>query len=184
MDSGVSLAFDTGPQFAFNFGPGVRVHQFGGGRPRGRPRPAGPNGQQAQEGSLMSTLLGLLPILFLFIFPLLNSIFSSPAQPATPTIVFDIAQPPYTLERVIPDYGVKYFVNPDDVTSFTNSRLQRLDQQAGNVLIKLLSNECDNERARQQRMLEDAQGWFFQDPDKMEAARKYDMPNCKRLRET
>ena len=34
--------FDGGPQFVFNMGggPGFRVHQFGGDRPRRRPREA------------------------------------------------------------------------------------------------------------------------------------------------
>ncbi|KAH8883433.1 DUF1977-domain-containing protein [Thozetella sp. PMI_491] len=174
--------FDTGPQFAFNFGPGIRVHQFGGARPRARPRAAGANGQQAQEASLTSTILGLLPIILLFIFPLLSSIFSGASQPATPNMVFDHPEPPFTEERTIPDLGVKYFVRPDDIASYSKHKLHQLDKSAGITLVRWLNAKCENERAAQQRLADEAQGWFFQDPDKMELARNYKLDSCKRLR--
>ena len=174
--------FDTGPQFAFNFGPGIRVHQFGGARPRGRPRAAAANGEPAREASLTSTLLGLLPILLLFVFPLLSSIFSEPAQPATPRMAFETASPPYTHKRVIPDLKTNYFVNPKDIETYNDAKLHRLDLSAKNTFIHVLRSECENEKAHQQRMVEDAQGWFFQDPDKMEAARNYETKSCNKLR--
>ncbi|KAI5304069.1 hypothetical protein KEM55_000237, partial [Ascosphaera atra] len=70
--------FDTGPSFVFNLGggPGVRVHQFGGNprmQQRRRQQTAG-NGQQQQANSLLSAFFQLLPLLLLFIFPLLNTL--------------------------------------------------------------------------------------------------------------
>src|SRR3569833_4508606 len=103
--------FDTGPQFVFFLGggPGIRVHQFGGARPRRRPR----EGEQAQETPLLSTIMGLMPILLLFIFPLLSSLFSgSSSQPAMPRMVFDAPEAPYTHGRMAKVTKVKYFITP------------------------------------------------------------------------
>ena len=175
-------AFDTGPQFVFNFGggPGIRVHQFGGARPRRRPREAQP-GQEQQAGGLQN-LLGLLPILFFFILPLISSLFSGSSTPATPRMVYDNPLHPYTEGRTTPNLNVHYFVNPADVTSYTKSKLSQLDRTAEVNLVRHLRNECDNELLHKQRLREDAMGWFYQDPDKMAKADGYKMPSCERLK--
>lgn len=158
------------------------MHQFGGGIPRRRPRAA--QEQTADNSSMTNTLLGLLPILFLFIFPLLSNIFSglSSGEPATPRMVFDHAQPPlYTAQRTTPNYGVRYFVNPHDIEAYTAHKLAQLDKTAEISLVRHLRNECENEMLHRQRLVEDAQGWFFQDPDKMARANEYQMAACSRL---
>ncbi|KAL1844752.1 hypothetical protein VTK73DRAFT_1853 [Phialemonium thermophilum] len=173
--------FDTGPQFVFNFGgPGIRVHQFGGPRPRRRPR----DQERGQEGGIANIIMGLLPILLLFIFPLLSSLFSgSTSQPAAPTMVFDSPLPPlYTQERTMPNLKTKYYVNPKDVEQYSNYKLNQLDKTAEVTLVRRLKTECENEMLHKQRLREAAQGWFFQDPEKMELAEKMEMPNCKRLK--
>ncbi|KAB5582413.1 hypothetical protein GE09DRAFT_1049429 [Coniochaeta sp. 2T2.1] len=175
-------AFDTGPQFVFNFGgPGVRVHQFGGARPRRRPRD--PN-QPEPETSITSTLMGLLPILLLFIFPLLSSIFGGDAPPATPNMAFDFPQPPvYTAERTMPNLNVKYFVDPKDVADYSKYKLGQLDKTAEVNYVRKLKMQCDNEILHQRRLEQEAQGWIYQDPVKMEVARNLDMPACRRLQQ-
>lgn len=176
------LAFDTGPQFVFNFGggPGVRVHQFGGARPRRRPREAN-EGQDS--GSTLQTILGLLPILFFFIIPLLSSLFSGSGttQPSGPRMVFDHPMPPYTTERQTPNFKVNYFVNPDDIASYSKNKLGQLDKTAESNLVRLLRSECDTERRIKQRMIDDAQGWIFPDQEKLKRASQYEMPGCQRL---
>ena len=170
--------FDTGPQFVFNFGgPGIRVHQFGGGRPRRRPR----EGQQ-QESSLTSTIMGLLPILILFIFPLISSLFSGgTTQPAGPRMVFDEPQGRFTMPRVTTDWKVKYFVDPKDVESYSKYKFSQLDKTAELGLFKHLKVECENEMAHKERLYQEAQGWFYQDVDKLNIADQYQTPSCKRL---
>ncbi|KAL1839822.1 hypothetical protein VTJ49DRAFT_1101 [Mycothermus thermophilus] len=113
---GPFAGFDGGPQFVFNFGgPGIRVHQFGGPRPRMRPRNPG----QEEPANFWSNFVGLLPILLLFGWPILSSIFSglfTSSPPPTPSMAFDEPNPPlYTMERTMPNFGVKYYVNPADV---------------------------------------------------------------------
>ncbi|KAI8634335.1 DUF1977-domain-containing protein [Xylariaceae sp. FL1651] len=176
--------FDTGPQFVFNLGGqrGFRVHQYGGAGPRRRPRADAPPGQQ-QQASGWDTLVSLLPILFLFIFPLLTSIFSGfgDSQPSLPTMVFDSPNPPQTYHRTTPKLGVDYFVDPHDVAGWQDSRLRQLDKEAEQGFVRVLRRRCDTEMRTQQDLVDKAQGWFFPDPDKMKIARDFEMTSCRRL---
>jgi DnaJ family protein B protein 12 len=55
---------------------------------------------------------------------MLSSIFSGLALsiPSTPSIAFDAPAPPlYTMERIMPNYKVKYYLNPADVQSYSPS---------------------------------------------------------------
>ncbi|KAM5385289.1 hypothetical protein ACJZ2D_001250 [Fusarium nematophilum] len=176
-------AFDTGPQFVFNFGggPGIRVHQFGGGRPRTRPREAD-RGRQ-NEGNGFQTILGLLPIILFFILPIVTSIFSgeSSSSASTPRMVYDNPLHPYTEQRTTPNLNVEYYVNPDEIAKYSSGKLNKLDRTAEVNLVRHLRNECDNEMMYRQRLRDAAQGWFYQDPDKMALAETYTMPSCERL---
>lgn len=182
--------FDGGPQFVFNIGGnrGFRVHQFGGGAPQRRPR--GANGgppQQRRETSGWDTLVGLLPILFLFLFPLLTSILSglggggADSGPAAPAMVFDEARPPMTLHRTTEKLGVNYYVDPEAIKEWTDGQLRRLDRDAELGFSRALRRACAAEQHTKQRLLDDAQGWFFPDQDKLRVAKEYQMINCQRL---
>ncbi|RDW60744.1 hypothetical protein BP6252_12127 [Coleophoma cylindrospora] len=171
--------FDAGPQFVFNMGggPGVRVHQFGGARPRRRPRD--PNAPEEPPASLRSTIMGLLPLLILFVVPLLSSLFSgSGTTAAGPSMRFDAAHPPHTMHRLTSRYKVDYWVNPSEVEHYS---LSSLDSSAETRFIQQLRIGCEEEKDYRERLLNEAQGWFFQDPDKMHQARTMEMKSCKRL---
>lgn len=175
-------AFDAGPQFVFNMGggPGMRVHQFGGGRPRRRPRD--PNAPPDPPASLQSTLMGLLPLLFILILPILSSLFSGETTgPAVPSMRFDGAVPPHTLHRHTPRMKVDYYINPTEVTAFTPSQLAKLDQRAEVQFISRLNLDCQGEQNAQQEMFNQAQGWFYQDGEKMQQARSMEMKACRKL---
>ncbi|KAG6028867.1 hypothetical protein E4U41_000543 [Claviceps citrina] len=175
-------AFDTGPQFVFNFGggPGIRVHQFGGARPRRRPREAREEGQQ-QAG--MQNLIALLPILIFFILPMLSSLFTgSSTGSTTPKMYWDAPQPPYTEGRTTPRHKISYFVNPKDIQSYTKSKLSQLDRAAEANFLHFLQNRCEHENIAQRRMQEDAMGWFYEDTEKMAEANAHPKPHCDRLR--
>lgn len=173
--------FDTGPQFVFNMGggPGVRVHQFGGARPRRRPRD--PNAPEEPPASLRSTIMGLLPLLILFVVPLLSSIFSGATSGASgPSMRFDAAVPPHTHHRLTKQYKVDYWINPVERDQYSMSNSQ-LDRAAETKYIQQLRMGCEEEEGHRQRLLNEAQGWFFQDPEKMQRARTMEMKSCKRL---
>ena len=177
--------FDTGPQFVFNLGggPGFRVHQFGGGRPRRRPREANQAAADEPSPSMTSTLSSLLPLLILFILPLLSSLFGGDSTQAGPSFRFDTPLPPYTLHRTTPRLKVDYFVNPSDVAEWSARKLTQLDQKAEVSYVGKLQNECEAEMEHRQRLMHDAQGWFFVDTNKINAARGMDLRSCRRLDE-
>lgn len=175
--------FDTGPQFVFNLGggPGFRVHQFGGGRPRRRPREANSDSSQAPQ-STTSVLSNLLPLLILFVLPLLSSIFSS-STPSGPSFRFDSPQPPFILRRTMPRLRVDYYLNPAEVEDYSNRNFRDLDRRAENSYVTNVQYDCQLEMRTRNRMMDDAQGWFFQDMEKMREARNYEMRSCRRLDE-
>lgn len=176
--------FDAGPQFVFNFGggPGVRVHQFGGARPRRRPRD--PN-QPEPEPTLASTIMGFLPIILILIFPILSFLFGGEAStPAVPHMSYEFPQPPtYMSERHMPNIPVNYYIDPNDVASWNSYKLKQLDKRAEANFLTKLKYDCENEHALKQRLEQEARGWFRPDPAKMEMAAKLELPACNRLRQ-
>ncbi|KAF2142351.1 uncharacterized protein K452DRAFT_226614 [Aplosporella prunicola CBS 121167] len=175
--------FDTGPGFVFNLGggPGIRVHQFGGGRPRRRPATAAP---ETPQPSLTSALSSLLPLLLLFVLPLLSSLFSGSTAPSTgPSVSFEPVGPPFTQQRTSARLKIPYWLNPTEVEDFSQRKLKDLDRTAEIRYMSKLNYECDSERQQQSRLLQEAQGWFFIDETKMREARTMPMKSCKRLGE-
>ncbi|MCJ1426250.1 hypothetical protein MMC29_004153 [Sticta canariensis] len=175
--------FDNGSQYVFNLGggPGFRVHQFGGGRPRRRPREANAASDEPPQ-TTASALSNLLPLLILFILPLLSSIFST-TTPAGPSFLFDSPKDPYTLHRRTPRLKVNYYINPKDVVDYSGRKMNELDRIAENKYVSDLQFGCQAEHRQRNRMMDEAQGWFFQDADKMQEARNLDMRSCRRLQE-
>ncbi|KAI9688555.1 MAG: hypothetical protein M1822_001504 [Bathelium mastoideum] len=183
--------FDTGPGFIFNLngqnfgGPGVRVHQFGGGRPRRRPHAHDSNtSESSSPPNPLQTLASLLPLLLLFLLPLLSSLFSSfsSSTPTGPAISFASA-PPHTLARTSGNLQIPYFVNPAEVSEYSSAQWRRLDRAAETHYLGGLRQECEAETQARQRLEQEAQGFFWQDTEKMERARRMEMRSCRRLRE-
>lgn len=179
--------FDTGPGFVFNVGggPGIRVHQFGGGRPRRRPGTAQPPGAEEQP-SISNALTSLLPILLLFVLPFISSMFGGTSGTQGPSIIFDGPKPPYTQPRVSKDLKIPYFVKPVDVEDFGNSdrKWKKLDKTAEERYTQIVFRNCEIEKQQQRQMLEDAIGWGIFPDEKMEQrARKMELPHCKRLKD-
>lgn len=176
--------FDAGPGFVFNMGggPGIRIHQFGGGVPRRRPAAAQQAGAQPTP-SLWNSLSSLLPLLFLFVLPLLSSLFSGSSTPTGPSVIFDGPRSPYTYARVSSELKIPYWAKPSDVEGYKGRQWKTLDKTAENKYVNAVYGLCERERAQQQRMVEEATGWFFQDEAKMDAARKFEKRNCERLRQ-
>jgi DnaJ family protein B protein 12 len=162
-------------------GPGFRVHQFGGQRPRRRPREA--NGQTEQPpASGWASLTQLLPLILLFVLPLLSSLFSggSPTTPG-PTYRFDGPVSPHTMHRMTPKLKLDYYVNPQDVDDFSTRKLNQLDSSVELDFVNKLRYECEDEVNDRERKIQEAQGWFFPDVEKMKEARAMELKSCRRL---
>ncbi|KAI5197241.1 DUF1977-domain-containing protein [Aureobasidium subglaciale] len=169
-----------GPGFVFNMGggPGVRVHQFGGGAPRRRPQP--PRDPNAPPPSLLQSLQSLLPLLLLFIFPLLSGLFSGSGTPSGPSVRFESVSP-FTQQKISNIHQIPYYVDPREVSDLTARKLRELDKRAETTYVQKLSNECELQQQRRTQMYQQAQGFFFTDQDKMQEARRMEMPSCKKL---
>jgi DnaJ family protein B protein 12 len=175
---------DTGPGFVFNLGggPGVRVHNFGGGQPRRRPQTARTRDSEGPQ-NISSALFNLLPLLFLFVLPLFSSFFSgSSSTSAGPSLVFETPRTPNTLKRVSTRIKIDYFVDPKDVHEYTPKKWRKLDEQAERQYVHITGTRCHNEKAQQQRAMEDAQGWFTIDQEAMHKARTMELKNCNKLK--
>ena len=85
------------------------------------------------------------------------------------------------MQRTTPRLNVNYYVDPADVEDFSSRKFHQLDQRAEVDYVSKLRYECDNEVRVRDRMIQDAQGWFFPDVDKMKAARSMKLKSCKRL---
>lgn len=168
-----------GPQFVFNMGggPGFRVHQFGGQRPRRRPREA----EQEPVPSAWAMIQQLLPLIFLFVLPLLSSFFSGPSTPAGPSYRFDSPVSPHTMHRTTPKLNIDYYVSPADVEDYSSRKFRQLDQRVEVDYVTKLRYECQHEVNARERMIQDAQGWFFPDVEKMKVARSLELKSCQRL---
>ncbi|CEJ59388.1 putative ER associated DnaJ chaperone (Hlj1) [Penicillium brasilianum] len=172
----------AGPQFVFNMGggPGFRVHQFGGGVPRRRPRAAANNeSEPAVDG--WGFVRQLLPLILLFVLPLLSSLLSGSSSPAGPSYRVDTPQSPYTMGRTTPRLNLNYFVNPLEVEDFSARKFRQLDQRVEVDYIAKIQYDCESEQHMQERKIQDAQGWFFPDIEKMKEARAMELKACRRL---
>lgn len=169
-----TTGFDTGPGFVFNLGggPGIRVNQFGGGRPRRRPA----TGEETPQ-TASSILTSLLPLILLFIFPLLSSLFSGSAT-SGPNMRFESPIPPHTQKHVSGRFQVPYWVNPTEVSGYTKKQWTALDHVAEQRYMNHLDSRCSVEQQTRANMMQDAQGWFFQDTAAMDKARTMKMPYC------
>ena len=161
-------------------GPGFRVHQFGGGTPRRRPRTTGSGPSEAPFDG-WAFLRQMLPLLILFILPLLSSIFSGSSTPSGPTYRLDTANPPHTLGRTTPKLNINYFVNPVDVEDYSARKLRQLDQKVEVDFVSSLRYACESEVQLRDRKIQEAQGWFFPDVEKMKEARAMELKSCRRL---
>lgn len=148
--------------------------------PRRRPRAAAANqSEPALDG--WAFVRQLLPLVLLFILPLLSSLFSGSSTPAGPSYRFDAAVPPHTMGRTTPKLNINYYVNPLDVEDYSARKFRQLDQRVEVEYVTSLRYDCEHEVNVRERMIQEAQGWFFPDIEKMKEARAMELKSCRRL---
>lgn len=178
------------------FGPNVRIHTFGtpfgagvprgaaggGGNGRGPGARRGANEEEPQD--FMSNLVRLLPLLLLFITPLLSSLFdTSSSGYSRPTRFEFTPSPPYTERRTTSQHNIPYFVNPSDIQSMTSSNLRKLDHRAEISYIRSLRDLCSQEYEYKQQQIMNSHGWFTVDKDALAEAENIKLPHCEKIDE-
>jgi DnaJ family protein B protein 12 len=128
----------------------------------------------------MAALQSLLPLLLLFIIPLLSSLFSGGA-PSYPNVRFDKAAP-YTQHHASAKLKVDYYVSPKDIADYNTRNWRDLDSYVENKYINKLGSECEWERNLKQRAYQEAQGFFSRDQVKWQRAEAMATPACDKLR--
>lgn len=144
-----------------------------------RRRPAGSG--QAEAGPQGLAALGqLIPLLLIFVLPLLSSLFTGSGS-SGPSFRFDTPQRPHTMHRVTPNFKVDYFVNPKEVDGYSHRQFTNLDKKAENEFVTTLQYQCEHEAQIKRQAINDATGFFFTDENRLRAARAMAMPGCERL---
>lgn len=145
-----------------------------------RRRPAGTGQAEHQPATGIAAFTQLLPLLLLFILPLLSSLFSGSGA-SGPQMRFDAPVKPYTMHRVTPEYKVDYFINPADVDGWTDKKFRSLDRKAEIDYVSDLRYRCEIESQRKRNEINDATGFIFTDEARLQAARRMPLPHCEKL---
>jgi hypothetical protein len=85
------------------------------------------------------------------------------------------------MKRTTPKLKLNYFLDPREVEDYGQRKFHQLDQKVEVDYVSKLRHECENEVHTRDRMIQDAQGWFFPDVEKMKEARELELRSCKKL---
>jgi DnaJ family protein B protein 12 len=160
-------------------GPGIRVTQFGGPAPRRRPRNPG-EAQEQPAPDLKHMLIQFLPIILFFLLPVLSSLWSS-STPSGPSFSLHTAQSPYTKQVKTQHHKIPFWVNPSEYGDLSRTQKLNLDKRVVQSTINELSFKCQQEKNEQDRLIDDAQGWFSIDYDQIAKAKKMKLASCDRI---
>ncbi|KAF5092913.1 hypothetical protein D0Z00_004343 [Geotrichum galactomycetum] len=166
--------------FQTQFGPGIRVHFNGPGNPFQQARR-----QAAPQQEEVFSIIRLLPLLLLFIAPLLSSFFSgSGGNYMSANAHFEFSpQAPYTSQHHTPHHNVPYYVNPAEVEDYTPRKFNQLGKRAEVSYIQTLRTLCTREYQYKQQKILDSQGWFSVDQEAYDKAKSLKLQHCDKLNE-
>lgn len=169
-----------GTTFSFG-GPGIRVHQFGG-NPGMRTRRAAPqqNAGPPQPLDAKKIFWQLLPLLFLFILPLLSGWFSGEASGPKFSMQH---KSPYTEMRNTARYDIPYWVNPVEMKDLGKPEQTKFGKTVEGRIIADWNQACRVEQAERERRIQDAVGIIFTDQVRLARAKAMPLPSCQKLRE-
>jgi curved DNA-binding protein CbpA len=187
-----NIFFGGGPSQTFTFGNnGFTFQSFGGppfgGQPfmRQRRHPASarrPNANTQEEDlSVMENLKRLLPMLLLLFAVIISALFSD--SNSFPDFSFTKTKS-YPIKRFTPRHKIPFYVSEsfDKQNSLTQKQQRNFDLKVENVYIQDTRSKCSREQLLKSEMIDDAQGWFSTDYDKLSQAQNLPMPNCEILR--
>lgn len=194
FSGGQGGGFGGGGFGGFDFGPGVRVHTFGGGgspfdafmggnraQAQGVPRGAQRRRQPQEENWNTQVLFPTIVLIITLFVILLGDSFSALSDQA-PHFEFTPAHP-YTHKMQTPKYKVNYYVKERDIKDISKNKHHQLNSQVENNYVYDLKNRCNREYAYKQQKIQDSQGWFFTDEQQLEEAENLKLPFCDKLKD-
>ena len=130
----------------------------------------------------MSMIMNLLPLIVLFVLPMLSTLLSGSGLSGPE--IRDFKDSRFTKTRMSRPRGIyKYWLDPNQVSEYTEKNFYDLDRQAETRYIQRLQYGCQDEVEQRNRMIQDAQGIFFTDHARVDRARKMKLPSCSKLKE-
>lgn len=175
-----------GQTFSFG-GNGFTFQSFGDEHPfgfgadahRARQRHQARQPRQPQpEASAWDTMKQLLPILMILGATLFLAFFAED----TPEYSFAPSSK-YNVQRATPNHKIPFFVSEKLLQETTDRKLLAFDYKVEQAYVQDRRSSCAREQVRRNELIEDAQGWFYTDQQKLHAAQHMEMPNCQRLRD-
>ncbi|CAK7902854.1 hypothetical protein CAAN1_18S00716 [[Candida] anglica] len=187
-----NMFFGGGQGQTFSFGGnGFTFQNFGGGdhpffqtnmhQRRAQPRARQGRTQQAEEEGMSSLLGQILPLLLMLCIPILSAVFSN--GNARPEYSF-VSTKEFTTPRYTPNHNIPFYVSNDFTKKQKRSasELRNFDSKVENVYIQERRSKCSKEQIMKNELIEEAQGWFYTDQEKLDRAQNMPMPNCRALR--
>ncbi|KAI5784616.1 hypothetical protein EDC01DRAFT_631928 [Geopyxis carbonaria] len=176
--------------FASFGGPGIRVHQFGGAGPRMRRRATRPPTAEEQAAAnqpvnITRIFWQLLPLILFFLLPAITSFLSGDSSEATRGPKYEMnMKPPYTSLQHTPDYKIPFWVNPIEVEGMSRRDKAAMDKAVQTKIIRNWTYGCRLEQQQRQQEIEESQGIFFTDHERLDRAKRMPMPSCRKLEDT
>lgn len=172
----------------FSFGNnGFTFQSFGGPggpgfstRPRQRTRPNPSANRPQEDPGLLTTFKQLLPLLLFILVPLLSSLFS---ESNVPDYSFYKTRE-FNTQRSTPSYNIPFYVSEKFLNKkkLSVQQLRNFDSKVENLYIQDKRSKCSREQIMKNDLIDDAQGWFSTNQQKLKKAQNLPMPNCEALR--
>ncbi|AOA61797.1 Co-chaperone for Hsp40p [Komagataella phaffii CBS 7435] len=171
-------------------GPQPRVFTFGGNGffpfeevPRRRPRAQQQQQQQRQQQPFFEQIKQLLPILLVFVLPMLSNLLTQRDSTSYPNFKMQ-RKDPYTVQRATPNFHIPFYITKDSYKSLKEGhKLSKFDKFVENYHISSLRDSCEREQNHKNRLIDESRGFFFTNYEQLEQAEKFPLPHCDRLHE-
>lgn len=206
-----NMFFGSGPQngFSFNFGgngfgnngfyytnpaAGMNARRRAAQQQQQQRNRRNGNNSDTEKPTFSQYVIQLLPIIVILFSLLLNLFSNSDNDGRHNNFGFNGKVPHYSfketrnynIQRSTPKYHLNYYINEKTLKDFEgrenfDKEIQNLDKFVEINYINKVKTDCQIEKSKQQRIIDNAQGVFFNDYNAIKRAENMELPNCKKL---
>lgn len=171
--------------FSFGGTNGFSFQSFGGGDPSAQRRAQArqQTRRPAAQGdpSTSESIKQLAPILLMLFFVIISALFSD--SDSVPNYSFQKSRS-FPIAKKTSNYKIPFFVEKSFLENeLTANQLKKFSNKVENTYVEDKRTRCSRERSMRNQLLDEAQGWFSIDQEKVRRAEKLPMPNCQALRD-